>query len=164
MHSAGHPILRRSTEINWGQMRSMTFADFFRVLLPSKVIWGADFDSDIDFALRRLDIWGHGTIESSKVNHLIWPENDFSNFLPLKIIRGHSKTNVTCFTRRKEDAGRWNFALAPSEAKLSAITGFSHFSAFDLTSEVTGSPRSLKFIYQLLRLAASYTLVFSGKL
>ena len=30
------------------------------------------------------------------------------------------------------------FALAPSEAKLSAITGFHHFSALDLTSEVTG--------------------------
>ena len=27
---------------------------------------------------------------------------------------------------------------APSEAKLSAITGFRHFSALDLTSEVTG--------------------------
>ena len=30
MHSTGHPVLRRSTEVNWGQMRSMTFAYFFR--------------------------------------------------------------------------------------------------------------------------------------
>ena len=52
------------------------------------------------------------------------------------------KNIVTCSTRRKEHTGRWNFALAPSEAKLSAITGFDHFSALDLTSEVTGWPRT----------------------
>ena len=65
MHSTGHPVLRRSTEVNWGQMRWMTFADFFRVLLPSKVIWGADFDSDIHFALRRLEMrsWNHRVIK-----------------------------------------------------------------------------------------------------
>ena len=65
MHSTGHPVLRKSTEVNWGQMRSMTFADFFRVLLPSKVIWGADFDSDIHFALRRLETrsWNHRVIK-----------------------------------------------------------------------------------------------------
>ena len=57
----------------------------------------------------------------------MWPENNFSKFWPLKIIRGHSKTIVTCSTRRKEHAGRWNFALAPSEAKLSAITVFVTF-------------------------------------
>ena len=32
------------------------------------------------------------------------------------------------FSRRREHPGRWNFALAPSETKLSAITGFRHFS------------------------------------
>ena len=43
----------------------MTFADFFRVLLPSKVIWDADFDSDIHFALRRLEMtsWNHQVIK-----------------------------------------------------------------------------------------------------
>ena len=59
------------------------------------------------------------------------------------------KTIVTCSTRRKEHAGRWNFALAPSEAKLLAITGFRHFSALDLTSEVTGWPRTLSLYINL---------------
>ena len=76
-------------------------------------------------------------------------QNHFSNFWPLKIIHGHSKTTVSCSTRRKEHAGRWNFALAPSEAKLSAITGFRHFSALDLTSEVTGWPRTLSLYINL---------------
>ena len=46
-------------------MKSMTFANFFRVLLPSKVILGADFDSDIHFALRRLEMrsWDHRVIK-----------------------------------------------------------------------------------------------------
>ena len=44
----------------------------------------------------------------------------------------------TCSTRREEHAGRSNFVLAPPEAKLTAITDFHHFSALDLTSEVTG--------------------------
>ena len=123
MHSTGHPVLRRSTEVNWDQMRSMTFADFFRVLLPSKVIWGADFDSDIHFALRILEMrsWNHRVIKG-QWRHMT--RNSFFEFWPLKIIHGHLKTIVTYSTRRKEHAGRWNFALAPSEAKLSAITDF----------------------------------------
>ena len=46
-------------------MRSMTFADFFRVLLLSKVIWGADFFSDIHFALKRVEMksWSHRVIK-----------------------------------------------------------------------------------------------------
>ena len=65
MHSTGYLVLRRSTEVNWGQMRSMTFAEFCRVLLPSKEIWGADFGSDIHFALRRRDMrsWKHQVIK-----------------------------------------------------------------------------------------------------
>ena len=126
----------------------MTFADFFRVLLPSRVIWGADFDSDILFALRRL--------EMRSSNHRVikgqWRHMTrffFSNFWPQKIIHVHSTTIVTCSTRRKEHAGRWHFALAPSEAKLSAITCFRHFSALDLTSEVTGWPRTLSLYINL---------------
>ena len=65
--------------------------------------------------------------------------------------------------RWRVNAGRWNCALAPSEAKLSAITGFRHFSALDLTSEVTGWPRTLSLNINLF-LPASYTLVFSAKL
>ena len=68
----------------------------------------------------------------------------FSNFWHLKIIHGHSKTIATCST-----LGRWNFALAPSEVKLSAITGFRHFSALDPTSEVTGWPRTLSLYINL---------------
>ena len=55
---------------------------------------------------------------------------------------------VTCSTR-KEHAGRLNFVLAPSEAKLSAINGFRHYSALDLTSEVTGWPRTLSLYINL---------------
>ena len=29
MHSTGDPVLSTSTEVNWGQMKSMTFAEFF---------------------------------------------------------------------------------------------------------------------------------------
>ena len=163
MHSTGHSVLRRSTEINWGQMRSMTFADFFRVLLPSKVIWGADFDSDIHFALRRLEMrsWNHRVI---KVNDVIWPENYFFlNLWPLQIIHGHSQTIVTCSTCRKEHAACWNFALAPSEAKLSAITGFRHFSALDLTSEVNGWRLNLSLCINLF-VSRRATCSFSAKL
>ena len=92
---------------------------------------------------------GHGTTGSSMVNDVIWPENDFSKFWGLNIIRWHSKTIVTCATRRKEHAGRWNFALSPLEAKLSTITGFRHFSALNLTSEVTGWPRNLNLYINL---------------
>ena len=93
--------------------------------------------------------WGYGTTGSSKVNGVIRPENYFSNSWPLQIMHGHSKTNVTCSTRHKEHAGRWNFVLATSEAKLSAITGFRHFSALDLSSEVTGWPRTLSLYINL---------------
>ena len=62
---------------------------------------------------------------------------------------GISKNIVTCSTCRQEHAGRWNFALAPSEAKLSAITGFRHFPAFDLTSEVSDWPRTLSLYINL---------------
>ena len=75
--------------------------------------------------------------------------NDFLDFWPPKIIHGHTKTNVTCSTCRKEHTGLWNFALAPSEAKLSVITDFLHFSALDLTSEVTGWPRTLSLYINL---------------
>ena len=69
----------------------------------------------------------------------------FFEFLTHKKHSGHYKTIETCSTHREEHAGRWNFALASSEATLSAITGFRHFSALDLTSKVTGWPRTLGF-------------------
>ena len=65
------------------------------------------------------------------------------------MIHGHLKTIVSCSNCRKEHAGRWNLALSPSETKLSAITGFLHFSSLDLTSEVTGSPRTLSWYINL---------------
>ena len=74
---------------------------------------------------------------------------NFLNFWPLKIIRGHSKTIETCCTCREEHAGRCNFALSPPEAKLSAVTGFRHFSSLDLTSEVTGWPGTLSLYTNL---------------
>ena len=72
------------TQVNRGQLRSNEVNDLcrlFRILLLSKVIWGADFESDIHFTLRDLK-WDHGTTESSKVNDVIWPENDFLIFDP----------------------------------------------------------------------------------
>ena len=56
------------TQVNRGQLRSNEVNDLcrlFRVLLPSKVIWSADFDSDIHFALRRLEMrsWNRRVIK-----------------------------------------------------------------------------------------------------
>ena len=164
--SSTHAFQRSSgpTQVNRGQLRSNEVNELcrlFRVLLPTKVIWGADFDSDIHFALRWLEMrpWSHRVIKG-QWRHMT--ENYFSNFWPLKVVHGHPKTTVMCSARRKEHAGRWNSALAPSEAKLSAITGFRHFFALDLISEVTGWPRSLSC--QSLCLVASYMLVFFAKL
>ena len=89
--------------------------------------------------LRRWFRFRHSFCTKNTWNEVMEPPD----FRSLKIFHGNSKTIVTCFTRLKEHAGRWNFALAPSEAKLSAITGFRHFSALDLTSEVTAWPRTL---------------------
>ena len=68
--SSTHAFDRSSgpTQVNRGQMRSNVANELcrlFRVLLPSKVIWGADFDSDIHFALRRLEMrsWNHQAIK-----------------------------------------------------------------------------------------------------
>ena len=170
MHSTGHPVLRRSAEVNWGQKRSMTFADFFRVLLPSKVFWGADFDSGIHFALRRLEMtsWNHQVIKG-QWRHMTrkW---FFSNFWPLKIIRGHSKTIVTCSTRRKEHAGRLNCALAPSEAKLSAITVFVTFRHLTWPQRLRtrpdqrGWPRTLSLYINLFVSRRATRSFFSAKL
>ena len=143
MLSTGHPVLRRSTEVSCGQMRSMTFANFFRVLLFSKVIWGAYFESDIHFTLRWLEIrsWDHRVVKGQRCLNANY---FFSRFFdPLHHLWAFQKHIETYSTRREEYPGRWNFALAPPEAKLLTITGFSHFSALHLTSEVTGWPRTV---------------------
>ena len=126
MHSTGHPVIRRSTEVNWGQMRSMTFADFFRVLLPSKVIWGADVDSDIHFALRILEMrsWNHRVIKG-QWRHMI--RNSFFEFLTPKNYPRAFKNHRNVFYSSQGTRWTLNFALAPSEAKLSAITDFRQF-------------------------------------
>ena len=43
--------LQRSIEVKRGQMRSLNFPDinFFRIDMLFKVVWGADFESDIHF-------------------------------------------------------------------------------------------------------------------
>ena len=140
------------TKVNRRQRRSNEVNDLcrlFGVLLPSRVIWSADFNADIHFALRRLEMssWKQQVIKG-QWRHMTrrW---FFFEFLTPSNYPRHSKNIVTCFTRRKEHAGRWNFALAPSEAKLSAITGFGHFSALDLTSEVTGWSRIISLYINL---------------
>ena len=78
-------------------------------------------------------------------------QRSMTSYNPKKIFRffthiNHSwalKNIKTYSNRRVEHAERWNCALAPSEAKLSTITGFRHFSALDLTSEVKGWPGAL---------------------
>ena len=66
-------------------------------------------------------------------------------------------------TRREEHAEGLNFALAPSEAKLSATTGFRHFSALDLASEVTGLPRTSLYTNRFVSRRATRSF-FSAKL
>ena len=59
-----------------------------------------------------------------------------------KIVHWYSKTIQTCSMSQEEHTSRYIFALAPSEAKLSAKRLFGHFWVFDLTSEVIGWPRT----------------------
>ena len=163
MHSTGHPVLRRSTEVNWGQMRSMTFADFFRVLLPSQVIWGADFDSDIHFALKRLEMrsWNNWVIKG-QWHHMTrkW----FFEFLTSKNYPWAFKNHRNVFYSSQGTRWRWNSPLALSEAKLSAITCFRHFSSLDLTSEVNSWPRTLSLYINLFVSWRATRSFFSAKL
>ena len=127
-----------------GQPRSNEVNDLcrsFRVPLLSKVIWGADFNADIHFTLR----WRSEVME--KPGHqrsmTLCDPQIFFEFLTPKNHPRAIKNHRNVSTRREKHAGRRNFALAPSEAKLLAITGFRDFSALDLTPEVTGWPRTL---------------------
>ena len=147
MHSTGHPVLCRSTEVNWGQMRSMTFADFFRVLLPSKVIWGADFDSDIHFALRIL--------EMRSCNHRViigqWrhmTRNLFFEFLTHKNYPRAFKNHRNVFYS-SQGTRTLKFCSRSIRSKVIGDHRFSSISALDLTSEVTGWPRTLRLYINL---------------
>ena len=148
MHSTGHPVLRRSTEVNWGQMRSMTFADFFRVPLLSKVIWGADFDSDIHFALRRLEMrsWNHQVIKG-QWRHMTrkW----FFEFLTPKNYPWAFKNHPNVFYSSQGTRWTLKFCSSSIRSKIIGDHGFRHFSALDLTSEVTGWPRTLSLYINL---------------
>ena len=148
MHSTGHPVLRRSTEVKWGQMKPMTFADFFRVLLPSKVIWGADFDSDIHFALRRLEMtsWNHQVIKG-QWRHMArkW----FFEFLIPKNYPWAFKNHRNVFYSSQGTHWTLKFCSSSIRSKVIGDHGFRHFSALDLTSEVTGWPRTLSLYINL---------------
>ena len=148
MHSTGHPVLRRSTDVNRGQMRSMTFADFFRVLLPSKVIWGADFDSDIHFALRRLEMTScnHQAIKG-QWRHMArkW----FFEFLTPKNYPWAFKNHRNVFYSSQGTRWTLKFCSSSFRSKVIGDHGFRHFSALDLNSEVTGWPRTLSLYINL---------------
>ena len=148
MHSTGHPVLRRSTEVNWGQMRSMTFADFFRVLLPSKVIWGADFDSDIHFALRILEMrsWDHRIIKG-QWRHMT--RNSFFEFLTPKNYPRAFKNYRNVFYSSQGTRWTLKFFSSSIRSKVIGDHGFSSILALDLTSEVTGWPRTLSLYINL---------------
>ena len=142
MHSTGHPVLRRSTEVNWGQMGSMIFADFFRVLLPFKVIWGADFDSDIHFALRILEMrsWNHRVIKG-QWRHVT--RNSFFEFVTPKNYPRSFQNHRNVFYLSQGTRWTLKFCSRSIRSKVIGDHGFSSTSALDLTSEVTGWPRTL---------------------
>ena len=148
MHSTGRPVLRRSTEVNWGQMRSVTFADFLRVLLPSKVIWGADFDSDIHFALRILEMrsWNHRVIKGQWC-HVT--QNSFFEFLTPKNYPRTFKNHRNVFYSSQGTRWTLKFCSSSIRSKVIGDHGFSSISALDLTSEVTGWPRTLSLYINL---------------
>ena len=100
--------------------------------------------------------WNHRVIKG-QWRHM--PRKWFYEFWPIKIIHGHSKTIVTCSTRRKEHDGRWNFYSSSIRSEVSGDHGFS--SLFGTWPDLRGHwlTWDLKFIYQS-RLPASYTLVF----
>ena len=154
VRSSTHAFHRSSgpTQVNRGQLRSNEANDLCRFFSSSTAFQGN---------LRRLFRFRH-TFGTKTRNEVMEPPGHqrsmtsydpkmIFEFLTLKVIHGHSKNIATCSTRRKKHAERWNFALAPSEAKLSAITviGFRHFSALHLTSEVTGWPRTLSLYINL---------------
>ena len=151
MHSTGHPVLRRSTEVNRGQLRSNEVNDLcrlFRVLLLSKVIWGADFDSDNHFGLRRLEMtsWNHQIIKG-QWRHMTrkW----FFEFLTPKNYPWAFKNYRNVFY--SSQGTRWTLTFCSSSIRSKVIGdhGFRHFSALDLTSEVTGWPRTLSLYINL---------------
>ena len=123
-------------------MRSMTSADFFRVLLPSKVIWGADFDSDIHFALRILELrsWNHRVIKG-QWRHMT--RNSFFEFLTPKHYPRALKNHRNVFYSSQETRWTLKFCSSSIRSKVIGDHGFSSISALDLTSEVTGWPRIL---------------------
>ena len=67
-------------------------------------------------------------------------------FMGPKNVHRYLKTIKTCSKTQGEHTGRYIFALAQSESKLLA-KAISSFWAFDLTSEVTGWPRTLRFMH-----------------
>ena len=120
----------------------MTFADFFRVLLLSKVIWGADFDSDNHFGLRRLEMtsWNHQIIKG-QWRHMTrkW----FFEFLTPKNYPWAFKNYRNVFYSSQGTRWTLKFCSSSIRSKVIGDHGFRHFSALDLTSEVTGWPRTL---------------------
>ena len=162
MHSTGHPVLRRSTEVNWGQMRSMTFAYFFRVLLPCEVIWGADFDSDIHFALRILEMrsWNHRVIKG-QWRHMT--RNSFFEFLTPKNYLWAFKNQRIVFYSSQGTRWTLKFCSSSIRSKVIGDPGFSSISALDLTSEVTGWPRTLSlYINPFVLRRATRSFFFPG--
>ena len=129
-------------------MRSMTFADFFRVLLHSKVIWGADFDSDNHFGLRRLEMtsWNHQIIKG-QWRHMTrkW----FFEFLTPKNYPWAFKNYRNVFYSSQGTRWTLKFCSSSIRSKVIGDHGFRHFSALDLTSEVTGWPRTLSLYINL---------------
>ena len=129
-------------------MRSMTFADFFRVLLLSKVIWGADFDSDNHFGLRRLEMtsWNHQIIKG-QWRHMTrkW----FFEFLTPKNYPWAFKNYGNVFYSSQGTRWTLKFCSSSIRSKVIGDHGFRHFSALDLTSEVTGWPRTLSLYINL---------------
>ena len=122
--------------------------------LPSQVIWGADFDSDIHFALRRLEIrsWNHRVIKD-QWRHMTrkW----FFDFLTHKnhpwIFKNIQKSNV--FYSLQGTRCSLKFCSSSMRSKVIGDHGVSWLFGTWPDLRCDWLTYDLKFIYQSLRLA-----------
>ena len=151
--SSTHAFHRSSgpTQVNRGQLRSNEVNDLCRlfwVLVPSKVIWGADFDSNILFALRILEMrsWNHRVIKG-QWRHMT--RNSFFEFSTAKNYPRAFKNHRTVFYSSQGTRWTLKFCSSSIRSKVNGDHGFSSISALDLTSEVTGWPKTLSLYINL---------------
>ena len=126
----------RSTEVIRGQWPLVTSYAIFRVFVPP-------------YLVRWFWIWHPFVIHMCRnrlIGDITYPKmTNFTIFLILtpEIVRRVPKGIALYFQDGKERSGPEIAALACSDTNLSATSHFGHFWVIDLTSEVTGWPRTL---------------------